>query len=494
MRLLFSLILLLCSIHGKACDTLRLSVHFDSDKHHINTTAEEEISDILSELDQLNSCQIYLIGHTDPHGSIEYNEKLAKRRVNTVKDRLKSEGINQELHISSHGELKPTDQGQGDLADQNNRRVEVVIITPCIPATPDQNETTDSPPTYSYNPNWSEELPDKLTNIEQCNIDTFISNINCDLLLDQKNTITTVVMDWTRSMYPYGVNLYNWHLKNLDKSNIQYLCIFNDGDKKEQKEKLPGKTRGIYFENAREIDEVLKLMKSVAKRGTGGDFPENYIEALIRTEKRYPKTDTIVLLADNRACIRDYELIGELTKPVNIILNEIDPKENVINYQFLNLAAATGGRVSFMGQNLPKLELKNQRVKPKYLEDSIVYVPRVKGGLKAFARNRDEYLSKYSRYSIPAILTDGENYYAGCSTSKLIINNVEYSIGCADCLEHDWPIKNHTTFKFKYTPRQIIAIVIKATGRGVLEVVKLPITIVKLILRKPPSPKKPLIQ
>ena len=78
------------------------------------------------------------------------------------------------------------------------------------------------------------------------------------------------------------------------------------------------------------------------RRGNGGDLPENNIEALIATQKKWPMIDSFIMIADNNAPIKDITLIKQVTKPVNIILCGITDK---IHPNYVELAAKTGGNI-----------------------------------------------------------------------------------------------------------------------------------------------------
>jgi hypothetical protein len=88
-------------------------------------------------------------------------------------------------------------------------------------------------------------------------------------------------------------------------------------------------------------------------KGSGGDRPENDIEALLTGEKEFPEKDFQVLIADNRAPVKDKILCDKLTKPVRIILcgaNDYD-----INVDYLNLARKTKGSVHLIEKDIPDL-------------------------------------------------------------------------------------------------------------------------------------------
>jgi hypothetical protein len=90
--------------------------------------------------------------------------------------------------------------------------------------------------------------------------------------------------------------------------------------------------------------------------GSGGDAPENDLEALRESIKMNPDGEQI-LIADNWAPLKDYSLIGDITRPVRIVLCGT---QWGVNVDYLNLARATGGSVHTMENDLLDLAKMNE--------------------------------------------------------------------------------------------------------------------------------------
>lgn len=150
----------------------------------------------------------------------------------------------------------------------------------------------------------------------------------------------TVVIDWTGGMYAHGAEALLWHHQHSKVSGIKRFVFFNDGNGLSNKKKVPGYTGGIYMEDAAKLQHNEKLLHKIKRKGDGGDSPENDIEALISAINAAPEALDIVLIADNRSCIRDYPLISCIDRPIHIILVGAEPG---VNHQYLNLAWKTGG-------------------------------------------------------------------------------------------------------------------------------------------------------
>jgi hypothetical protein len=80
------------------------------------------------------------------------------------------------------------------------------------------------------------------------------------------------------------------------------------------------------------------------RNGSGGDMPENNIEALLRAAKEFPDADTLLMIADNTAGVKDMRLIVSLKKPVNVIPCNIQTN---IHANLVDIAIKTGGLIYF---------------------------------------------------------------------------------------------------------------------------------------------------
>jgi hypothetical protein len=133
-----------------------------------------------------------------------------------------------------------------------------------------------------------------------------------------------VVCDWTGSMYPYGAQLVHVHKKFLNKGLLKHLTLFNDGNdfvvNDPNRIKPIGNAGGIYHADPQNIEDVLKAMEDCAMGGDGGEFPENNIEAILRSVEKWPGDyEKIVMIADNSCAVRDISLLDKVREPIHII-------------------------------------------------------------------------------------------------------------------------------------------------------------------------------
>lgn len=169
---------------------------------------------------------------------------------------------------------------------------------------------------------------------------------------DWKNTV--LVCDVTASMAPYSAQVLEYlkaEFKQKDTTLTRFV-FFNDGDERKDNSKKIGAVGGVYTTHVTTLDGVLKVMEEAMKKGSGGDLPENNLEALIKAENFCPTCVSTTLIADNLASPRDLSLVAQLTKPVHVIVCGNSP---VLNADYLNLARTTKGSLHFQNQEFSNL-------------------------------------------------------------------------------------------------------------------------------------------
>lgn len=107
---------------------LKFILYFQSDSTEFLPDSENIISGVVDSIQQRNSLDISVNGHSDSVGSHEYNLDLSLQRARHVKNLLVEAGI-EEKHISmdSHGEGNPLIPSADGVAEPRNRRVEIIV-------------------------------------------------------------------------------------------------------------------------------------------------------------------------------------------------------------------------------------------------------------------------------------------------------------------------------------------------------------------------------
>jgi len=125
---------------AKVLPAHKLSVLFAFDDSNLLTP--QALSSVVKQLTQHPQRKVILKGYTDAKGSTEYNLKLSKKRVNTIKQYLVTQGI-EEIQITSHyfGEASPLIDNLTAEHRNKNRRVLVFVPEFTLNETINPNQT-----------------------------------------------------------------------------------------------------------------------------------------------------------------------------------------------------------------------------------------------------------------------------------------------------------------------------------------------------------------
>ena len=106
------------------------NIFFDYDKSTLLQQSYNELQNLLSILNSHPTMRIEVRGHTDGHGSVDYNLRLSENRAKAVVDYLVSKGIdNKRLQYKGFGKSMPIDTNATEEGRARNRRVEFRIIS-----------------------------------------------------------------------------------------------------------------------------------------------------------------------------------------------------------------------------------------------------------------------------------------------------------------------------------------------------------------------------
>jgi len=162
-----------------------------------------------------------------------------------------------------------------------------------------------------------------------------------------------IVCDLTGSMTPYSAELMAWfELNQKNEKKLQFV-FFNDGNNLPDQKKRIGATGGIYYSGPTTSDSIRKLMAKVTNAGSGGDIPENNMEALIKgTKQSTPFTD-LIMVVDNDSPVKDIELLKNFHYPVHIIL--CGASHGTINLDYLLIAWKTKGTIHTIEEDITRI-------------------------------------------------------------------------------------------------------------------------------------------
>src|SRR5690606_20987871 len=124
---------------------------------------------------------------------------------------------------------------------------------------------------------------------------------------------------------------------------------------------------------------TVEMMRTAMANGSGGDLPENNLEAIIVGLENCTNCKDIILIADNMSSPRDMELLKTFNKPIHIILCGA---QHAVNVDYLNLAYFTGGSIHTVTKDYNNLEnyiegdkLRIQGRRYKIQDGQWVYAP-----------------------------------------------------------------------------------------------------------------------
>ncbi|MFB3786035.1 MAG: OmpA family protein [bacterium] len=105
------------------------NVYFDYDKAVVKQEYVGDLTEVASVLKQNPDMKIYVDGHCDFRGSLQYNQKLSERRADAVKNFLIDQGIAADRMVTrGYGETRPIRPNTTEENMAMNRRAEFSVI------------------------------------------------------------------------------------------------------------------------------------------------------------------------------------------------------------------------------------------------------------------------------------------------------------------------------------------------------------------------------
>ena len=105
-------------------------VYFDFDKSELTPDSQTKIDNFVAEMKGLQDVAVFVEGHADRAGPSTYNQGLSEKRAEMVRAALIREGITigdlDEMKTAAQGESQPAVATPDGVAEQANRRVEIV--------------------------------------------------------------------------------------------------------------------------------------------------------------------------------------------------------------------------------------------------------------------------------------------------------------------------------------------------------------------------------
>jgi hypothetical protein len=173
-------------------------------------------------------------------------------------------------------------------------------------------------------------------------------------LTDNHWAKAALVCDVTGSMGAHNDQVLTWLRDRLvaNDSEVLRVVLFNDGDGRKDGTKELGAAGGLYSFVPTTYADAAEQVRVASRAGSGGDFPENNIEALLKAQTDCPTCENLVMIADNSAP-RDIVLASQVTKPVQIL---VCGTPAALETAYLDLARMTKGSVHFNGKSYTGLD------------------------------------------------------------------------------------------------------------------------------------------
>jgi outer membrane protein OmpA-like peptidoglycan-associated protein len=116
------------SINALPAPEAQFIFYFNEGKDELDSASKSLFPAVNAAIQDRHSTAITIIGHTDTTGSAESNYQLGLRRAQRLADMLVNQGIEASyMFVSSHGEADPIVKTLRGVAEQRNRRVEVIV-------------------------------------------------------------------------------------------------------------------------------------------------------------------------------------------------------------------------------------------------------------------------------------------------------------------------------------------------------------------------------
>ena len=109
--------------------TMGSGILFGFDSANLSVNTEDNLEDLAAILNDYESTEILVAGHTDNIGTESYNQKLSEERADAVADYLVSNGVKRSrLIVMGYGEDSPEYSNDTETGRDKNRRVELAIV------------------------------------------------------------------------------------------------------------------------------------------------------------------------------------------------------------------------------------------------------------------------------------------------------------------------------------------------------------------------------
>ena len=107
---------------------LNVAVYFQTDSSELPPAAEQRLQQMAGYLNQYKQLRIHVAGYADPRGGRHYNQRLSRRRAETVAVLLRQAGIDaRRIHVEAHGQTGGQSEAGNIESYMFDRRVNIQL-------------------------------------------------------------------------------------------------------------------------------------------------------------------------------------------------------------------------------------------------------------------------------------------------------------------------------------------------------------------------------
>ncbi len=119
----------------------RTVVYFDWNKSELNTESQAKIDTLVSQMGEMKDIILFVEGHADRSGPVDYNKTLSRSRAENVRTELVRQGMNvskiDSIELTGRGESEPAVATPDGVKAEANRRVKITargLVPKLVPA------------------------------------------------------------------------------------------------------------------------------------------------------------------------------------------------------------------------------------------------------------------------------------------------------------------------------------------------------------------------
>lgn len=116
------------ALAGMPSPPIHFTLYFKTGTTELTDESRELLAKVIPTIEERNSTDVSVVGHTDRVGSSQSNYRLGLKRAMMMRETLISLGIApQYIELTSHGEDNPLVKTADNIPEAKNRRIEVVV-------------------------------------------------------------------------------------------------------------------------------------------------------------------------------------------------------------------------------------------------------------------------------------------------------------------------------------------------------------------------------